>query len=58
MIMTWLLDMVDISFPKPTWVNFFIFFSPAAYKGHSITKSDLEKDFANSLLRDKTLENR
>ena len=32
------------------------FFSPAAYKGQRITRFDCKKDFANSVLSDKTLE--
>ena len=53
---TWVLEFLAINLENFIRLNFKSLRSPAAYKGHIITKSDFAKDFENSFLRAKTLE--
>ena len=52
MIITWVLDILEICLANSIILNPGSFFSPAAYKGHRRTKLDFEKDFENSFFNE------
>ena len=57
-IITCVFEFLEIKFEKLIKSNLEFFFSPAAYQGHIITKSDSLKHFENSCFKDNTLEYR